>query len=249
MGSARGYVPSTRSDDVSGPRSSSAAITGRRRRVALQVQVEAVLPRRAGDGPRLQLGEVHPPLRQSRAAPGPSAPGLVLQHDHQRRLARHVRRERRGLARQLHEARVVPAAGWMSAPSTCRPKRCAADSLAMAATVGRCARAPCGPRRRCRTPAAGGSTGHACAGSPRTAPAPADGRAPSAGPPAGRPAAQQPVIHLAHHFAGDDAAALGEHVVRLVHAASGGVLDGQQRQVLLARGAAPPRPRGRSRSP
>jgi hypothetical protein len=42
------------------------------------------------------------------------------------------------------------------------------------------------------------------------------------------------VVHLAHQLRGDDHATIGEQIVRLVHAAGGGVLDGQQHQVLLA---------------
>jgi hypothetical protein len=102
--------------------------------VALEVEVEAVLPGPVGDRPRLDLAEID--------ARRPSSPELaerrraVRQVDQQRGLARRVARAGARLARQLDEAGEVVALVLDLALSTARPWRAAASSLAIAAVVG-----------------------------------------------------------------------------------------------------------------
>ena len=209
-----------------GPRS-RAPRTGSRPGVPLEVEIEAVLPGAVWDGARLQLGEVDP------------APAEQSQHLGQRARAVGEGEEERGAGRRLGGNgmgwRPAPRNGCSSPPASgCRGagspgrRRGPRTRRRWRPPWDRCARAPCGPSRRCRTRPGRWIQGTLCRNSwhwsspwgwERTVRR-SSMRAPGS--------AEQAVLDVADLLGGDGEAPLGQQVVGLVDAAGGGVLDRQQ---------------------
>ncbi len=74
------------------------------RDAAGEIQIKQIVPRRAGQRPRFDLGEVEIAQRED-AQRFEQRAGLILQCEHDRRFGGTLRRDR--LARQHHEARVI----------------------------------------------------------------------------------------------------------------------------------------------
>ena len=220
--------------------------------VALEVEVEAVLPRALGDRPRLELGQVDAAPRRRRSSDlGRARPAGGRVTSSSEVFAGTSGRAGDRLARQLDEA-----GGVALLRSGC-PRRSTSSPKAAPPTRWRSPPRVGSPRSRTLRAGPGGvelrlrlDPGQRCAGSPGTAAAPwgcestvrrSSRRAPGS--------AEQAVLDAAHHLGGDGEAPLGEQVVGLVDAAGGRCSRSAAARGRRRRRAPPRRRRGRSRGP